>query len=55
MRLLKLIPDHTKIDFVGARFYAFGFDGLLTVIALVSLLYFGLNSCTGTNGRIVTW
>ena len=43
MRLLKLIPDHTKIDFVGARFYAFGFDGLLTVIALVSLLYFGLN------------
>ena len=43
MRLLKLIPDHTKIDFVGARFYAFGFDGLLTVIALVSLLYYGLN------------
>jgi preprotein translocase subunit SecF len=43
MRLLKLIPDHTKIDFVGARFYAFGFDGLLTVIALVSLIVIGLN------------
>jgi len=43
MRLLKLIPDHTEIDFVGARFYAFAFDGLLTVIALVSLLYYGLN------------
>ncbi len=43
MRLLKLIPDHTKIDFVGARYYAFGIDGLLLLISLVSLLYYGLN------------
>ena len=43
MRLLKLIPDNTKIDFVGARFYAFAIDGLLMVIALVSLLVYGLN------------
>ena len=43
MRLLKLIPDNTTIDFVGARFYAFAFDGLLTVIALVSLIVIGLN------------
>ena len=43
MRLLKLIPDNTKIDFVGARFIAFAIDGALLVIALVALLYYGLN------------
>ena len=26
MRLLKLIPDHTEIDFVGARYFAFAID-----------------------------
>ena len=43
MRLLKLIPDRTSIDFVGARFYAFAIDGLLVLIALISLLVHGLN------------
>jgi preprotein translocase subunit SecF len=43
MRLLKLIPDNTKIDFVGARFYAFSIDGLLLAIALFSLIFYGLN------------
>ena len=43
MRLLKLVPDHTSIDFVGARFYAFSIDGLLLAIALFSLLFYGLN------------
>ena len=43
MRLLKLIPDHTSIDFVGVRFYAFGIDGLLVVAALISLFIHGLN------------
>ncbi len=43
MRLLKLIPDHTSIDFVGVRFYAFGIDGLLVLISLLSLLLHGLN------------
>jgi preprotein translocase SecF subunit len=43
MRLLKLIPDHTNIDFVGARFYAFAIDGLLVLISLVSLFVHGLN------------
>jgi preprotein translocase subunit SecF len=43
MRLLKLVPDHTTIDFVGARFYAFGIDGLLLAIALFSLIFYGLN------------
>jgi preprotein translocase SecF subunit len=43
MRLLKLIPDNTKFDFVGVRYYAFAFDGLLLLISLVSLLIHGLN------------
>ena len=43
MRLLKLIPDNTKIDFVGARFYAFGIDGLLVLISIISLFMYGLN------------
>jgi preprotein translocase subunit SecF len=43
MRLLKLIPDHTSIDFVGVRFYAFGIDGLLVLLSLISLVVMGLN------------
>src|SRR5215831_13728277 len=43
MRLLKLIPDNTKIDFVGARFFAFGIDGLLVLISILSLWLHGLN------------
>jgi preprotein translocase subunit SecF len=43
MRLLKLIPDNTNINFVGARFYAFGIDGLLVLISIVSLWLHGLN------------
>jgi preprotein translocase SecF subunit len=43
MRLLKLIPDHTNINFVGVRFYAFGIDGFLVLVSLISLLLHGLN------------
>src|SRR5438874_5780256 len=43
MRLMKLIPDRTNIDFVGVRFYAFGIDGLLVLISVLSLALFGLN------------
>ena len=43
MRLLKLIPDRTSIDFVGVRFYAFGIDGLLVLVSVISLLLHGLN------------
>ena len=43
MRLLKLIPDNTNIDFVGIRFIAFAIDGLLVLIALWALLVHGLN------------
>jgi preprotein translocase subunit SecF len=43
MRLLKLIPDHTKIDFVGVRYYAFAIDGLLLLASIVSIWMHGLN------------
>jgi preprotein translocase subunit SecF len=43
MRLLKLIPDRTNIDFVGARFYAFTIDGLLVVVSVIALFLNGLN------------
>jgi preprotein translocase SecF subunit len=43
MRLLKLVPDHTNINFVGVRFYAFAIDGILVLIAIAALLFHGLN------------
>jgi preprotein translocase subunit SecF len=43
MRLLKLIPDHTEIDFVGVRYYAFALDGLLLLAAIISIAYQGFN------------
>lgn len=43
MRLLKLIPDNTKIDFVGSRFVAFGLDLILVAATLVLLFVQGLN------------
>jgi preprotein translocase subunit SecF len=43
MRLLKLLPDNTNIDFVKVRFFAFGLDGLLVLISLIALAAYGLN------------
>jgi preprotein translocase subunit SecF len=43
MRLLKLIPDNTNIDFVGIRYIAFALDGLLLLVAIVSLAVQGFN------------
>jgi preprotein translocase subunit SecF len=43
MRLLKLIPDNTKIDFVGARYVAFGLDLILVAATLAFLFVQGLN------------
>src|SRR5262245_14544998 len=43
MRLLKLIPDNTNIDYVGIRCYALAVDGLLVLVAVFSLLFHGLN------------
>ena len=41
--LLKLIPDHTEIDFVGVRYFAFAIDGLLLLTAIISIWYQGFN------------
>lgn len=43
MFFLKLMPDNTNIDFVGARFWAFAIDGLLVVVAAAALLWNGLS------------
>ena len=43
MRLLKLVPDNTNIDFVRLRGWAFGLTILLTVIAVFFTVTRGLN------------
>jgi preprotein translocase subunit SecF len=40
---LRLIPDNTKFDFAGNRYYAFAIDGILALIAIISLSVYGLN------------
>jgi preprotein translocase subunit SecF len=43
MTWLRLIPETTNIDFVGARYYAFALDGLLVLISIVSIALQGFN------------
>ena len=43
MPLLRFLPDETKIDFVGARWYAFAVDGLLLLVTVVSIAWYGFN------------
>jgi preprotein translocase subunit SecF len=43
MTWLRLIPETTNIDFVGARYYAFAVDGLLVLISIVSIALYGFN------------
>jgi len=43
MRLLKLLPENTNIDFVGARFYAFAIDGILLLAAVAALIFQGFS------------
>ena len=43
MKLLKLIPDNTAIDFLGRRFITFAFSGFLVVASAVLFLGQGLN------------
>jgi preprotein translocase subunit SecF len=43
MRLLKLIPEDTNIGFVSLRFWAFGITGLLTLLAVATVWFQGLN------------
>ena len=43
MPLLRFIPETTNVDFVKYRYWAFGIDGLLMVISIVSILWHGFN------------
>jgi preprotein translocase subunit SecF len=43
MPLLRFIPETTNVNFVGARYYAFAVDGLLVVVSVISILWFGFN------------
>lgn len=43
MRLLKLVPDHTNIDFVRLRGWAFGLTLILSVLAIGITVAKGLN------------
>jgi preprotein translocase SecF subunit len=53
MARLTLIPDNTKIDFVGRRYFAFAVDGLLVVVTLLSLYFQGLNLGIDFTGGVV--
>ncbi|MDP6390498.1 MAG: protein translocase subunit SecF [Alphaproteobacteria bacterium] len=43
MKLLKLIPDNTAIDFLGRRFITFGFSAFLVIASVVMFMGQGLN------------
>ncbi|MFM9864170.1 MAG: protein translocase subunit SecF, partial [Micropepsaceae bacterium] len=53
MARLTLIPDDTKIDFVGRRYFAFAVDGLLVVATILSLWFQGLNLGIDFTGGVV--
>jgi preprotein translocase subunit SecF len=43
MPLLRFLPEATKINFVGARYFAFALDGLLLLASIVSIAVHGFN------------
>ena len=43
MPLLRFIPETTNVDFVKYRFWAFGLDGLLVVITVLSIWLHGFS------------
>lgn len=43
MALLNFLPENSKINFVGARFFAFTIDGLLLAAAIISIAFHGFN------------
>jgi preprotein translocase subunit SecF len=43
MPFLRFIPETTNVDFVGWRYYAFAVDGLLLLVTIVSIAWYGFN------------
>lgn len=50
---LRFVPDNTSIDFIGKRFFAFAFTGLLFVATLLSLGVKGFNLGIDFKGGIL--
>lgn len=53
MRLLKLVPDHTTIDFIGKRFVAFALTILVMLIGIGAVATKGLNFGIDFKGGIL--
>lgn len=53
MKLLRLVPDGTKFDFVRQRFIAFAVTGFMLVGTVVALLTMGLNLGIDFSGGIL--
>lgn len=53
MRLLKLVPDHTTIDFIGKRFAAFAITILVMLIGIGAVATKGLNFGIDFKGGIL--
>jgi len=43
MPLLRFLPEATNINFIGVRYYAFAFDGLLLLVSIISIAIHGFN------------
>ncbi|HXL98574.1 MAG TPA: protein translocase subunit SecF [Rhizomicrobium sp.] len=43
MPLLRFLPEDTKINFVGVRYWAFALDGLLLLASIISIAIHGFN------------
>src|SRR5687768_8495372 len=53
MRLLKLVPDNTNVDFVRLRYMAFTMDGLLLLLTVATLWFQGLNLAIDLTGGVL--
>ncbi len=53
MRHISFLPDNTNIDFIGWRYYAFAADGILMLIALVSIIVQGFNLGIDFSGGVL--
>jgi preprotein translocase subunit SecF len=53
MPLLRFIPEATKVDFVGARYVAFAIDGLLLLVSIFSIAWFGFNQGIDFTGGVL--
>ena len=53
MRHIRFLPDDTNIDFIGWRYYAFALDGILMLIAIVSIIAQGFNLGIDFSGGVL--